>query len=140
MRNELRYKADIKKEYGDIPRLVCYPQQLNQVFMNLLINASQAIENWGEITIRTWSDRKNVFVAIGDTGCGIPPQNLQHLFEPFFTTKGSGVGTGLGLSIAYEIIKKHHGEITVTSQPGSGTVFTLRLPLEQAPQGEENHV
>lgn len=140
VRNELRYKADIKREYGDIPRLVCYPQQLNQVFMNLLINASQAIENWGEITIRTWTDRKNVFVAIGDTGCGIPAQNLQRLFEPFFTTKGSGVGTGLGLSIAYEIIKKHHGEITVTSRPGSGTVFTLRLPLEQAAQGEESHV
>lgn len=140
VRNELRYKADIKKEYGEIPRLVCYPQQLNQVFMNLLLNASQAIENWGEITIRTWADQLNVFVAIADTGCGIPPQNLQHLFEPFFTTKESGGGTGLGLSIVQEIIKKHQGEITVASRPGSGTLFTLRLPLEQAPQGEDCHV
>ncbi len=140
VRNELRYKADIKKEYGDIPQLVCFPQQLNQVFMNLLINAAQAIENWGEITIRTWADQKNVFVAISDTGCGIPEEHCDRLFEPFFTTKASGVGTGLGLSIVREIIKKHHGEITVTSRSGCGTVFTVRLPLEHDLQREDaNH-
>lgn len=132
--NELRYKADIKKEFGNIPQLLCYPQQLNQVFMNLLINASQAIENWGEITIRTWADSRNVFVAISDTGCGIAPENLHKLFEPFFSTKEAGVGTGLGLSIAMDIVKKHRGEITVESLPGNGTTFTVRFPLNATPQ------
>ncbi|MDD5285020.1 MAG: ATP-binding protein [Desulfuromonadaceae bacterium] len=132
--NKLRYKADIKKEYGDIPHILCYPQQLNQVFMNLLINASQSIGQWGEIKIRTWSDRENIFVAIADTGCGIAEENLPKLFEPFFTTKESGVGTGLGLSIVREIVNKHHGDITVVSVPGEGTVFTVHLPLGKLPQ------
>lgn len=132
--NELRYKADIKKEYGDVPQLLCYPQQLNQVFMNLLINASQSIKDWGEIVIRTWSDREHVFVAIADTGCGIDKEHLPKLFEPFFTTKQPGVGTGLGLSIVMEIIKKHRGEVMVESVPGQGTVFTVRLPLEGPPR------
>jgi len=136
--NELRYKADIKKEFGEIPQLLCYPQQLNQVFMNLLINASQAIENWGEITIRTWADSGNVFVAISDTGCGIVAENLHKLFEPFFSTKEAGVGTGLGLSIVMEIVKKHSGEITVESVPGNGTTFTVRLPLNATPQGVDH--
>lgn len=136
--NELRYKADIRKEYGVIPQLLCYPQQLNQVFMNLLINASQAIEGWGEITIRTWADRENAFVAIGDTGCGIDKENLHKLFEPFFSTKEAGVGTGLGLSIVREIVKKHQGEIMVDTLPGEGTVFTVRLPLDTLP-GENDH-
>jgi two-component system NtrC family sensor kinase len=139
IRNELRYKADIRKEYGDIPQLVCYPQQLNQVFMNLLINASHAIEKWGEITIRTWADRENIFVAIADTGCGIPKENLKKLFDPFFSTKEEGMGTGLGLSIVQEIVKKHQGDITVESQPGKGTVFTIRLPLAPLSQ-ESDHV
>lgn len=129
VRNELRYKADIRKEYGVIPEIFCYPQQLNQVFMNLLLNASQAIEQWGEITITTWADTANLFVAIKDTGCGIPPESLERLFEPFFTTKGAGVGTGLGLSIVHDIIKRHHGEIAVVSEPCRGTVFTVKLPL-----------
>lgn len=129
--NELRYKADIKKEYGEIPQLMCYPQQLNQVFMNLLINASQSIESWGEITIRTWADSENVFIAIADTGCGIAEENLHKLFEPFFSTKEAGVGTGLGLSIVMEIVKKHDGEITVESAPGKGTTFTVRFPMNE---------
>lgn len=128
--NELRYKADIKKDYGKIPQLLCYPQQLNQVFMNLLINASQAIEGWGEIMIRTWSERQNIYVAIGDTGTGIAKENLPKLFEPFFSTKEVGDGTGLGLSIVKEIVKKHRGDITVDSEPGKGSVFTVRLPME----------
>lgn len=136
--NELRYKADIRKEYGAIPQLLCYPQQLNQVFMNLLINASQAIEEWGEITIRTWADRENAFVAIADTGCGIDKENLTKLFEPFFSTKEAGVGTGLGLSIVREIVNKHQGEITVDTLLGKGTVFTVRLPLDPLP-GENDH-
>ena len=133
--NELRYKADIKKEYGNIPQLLCYPQQLNQVFMNLLINASQAIESWGEISIRTWADSENIFVAIADTGCGIATENLHKLFEPFFSTKEAGVGTGLGLSIVMEIVKKHNGKITVESVPGEGTKFTVRFPLGVPPLG-----
>ncbi len=127
--NELRYKADIEKDYGKIPQLLCYPQQLNQVFMNLLINASQAIEGWGEITIRTWAERQSIYVAIGDTGAGIAEENVDKLFEPFFSTKEVGDGTGLGLSIVKEIVKKHQGDITVESELGKGSVFTVRLPL-----------
>lgn len=127
--NELRYKAEIKKNYGSIPQLSCYPQQLNQVFMNLLINAAQAIEHWGEITLTTWADKENIFVVIGDTGTGIASEHMKRLFEPFFTTKAAGVGTGLGLSIVYDIIKNHHGDIFVESEPGKGSRFTIRLPL-----------
>lgn len=128
--NELRYKADIEKEYGKIPLLLCYPQQLNQVFMNLLINASQAINGWGKITIRTWTEHQDIYVAIGDTGTGITTENIHKLFEPFFSTKEGEGGTGLGLSIVKEIVKKHRGDITVESELGKGTVFTVRLPLE----------
>ncbi|WP_305731144.1 ATP-binding protein [Trichlorobacter ammonificans] len=127
--NELRYKADIRKNYGLVPKLYCYPQQLNQVFMNLLINASQAIEQWGEISITTWADDESLFVAIGDTGCGIAEEYRARVFEPFFTTKQVGVGTGLGLHIAHEIIQRHHGEIVVKNAVPAGTVFTIRLPL-----------
>ncbi|MFO7578381.1 MAG: ATP-binding protein [Pelovirga sp.] len=128
--NELRYKADVIKDYGELPQLLCYPQQLNQVFMNLLINAAQAIERWGEICITTRVEDQHICVAISDTGAGIAPDDIPHVFEPFFTTKDSGVGTGLGLSIVYDIIKKHRGEIDVTSERHKGTVFTVRLPID----------
>lgn len=136
--NELRHKADIVKEYSDTPEVFCYPQQLNQVFMNLLLNASQAIDKWGTIAIKTWSDENNIFVAISDTGCGISGQNLERLFEPFFTTKEPGVGTGLGLPIVKEIIKRHNGDISVESELNKGTVFTLRLPLHGV-ESEAHH-
>lgn len=136
--NELRHKAAVKKDYGAIPLLYCHPQQLNQVFMNLLINASHAIERWGEISIRTWANEQNLFIAIGDTGCGISPENLPRIFEPFFTTKAAGIGTGLGLSIVYDIIKKHRGEIIVESELNRRTVFTIRLPLN-GPAPETKH-
>lgn len=133
--NELRHKATVIREYGDIPLLFCDPQQLNQVFMNLLINASQAIERKGEIRIRTWSEDNAVCVSISDTGCGIPSEKQSKIFEPFFTTKDVGQGTGLGLSIVYDLIRRHDGEIAVKSQPGQGSVFTLCLPLgEEAAQ------
>jgi len=132
--NKLRYKADILKDYGDLPPLLCFPQQLNQVFMNLLINASQAIEHWGQITIRTWADQDNIYVSIADTGCGIATENLPKLFEPFYTTKDADVGTGLGLPIVRDIVNKHHGAITVESVPDEGTMFTVRLPLGVSPQ------
>lgn len=135
VKNEIRYKAEIRKNYVQLPLLYCYPQQLNQVFMNLLINAAQAIERWGEIVITTKADDDNLWVSIRDTGVGITPDDLEHIFEPFYTTKEVGVGTGLGLSIVDEIIKKHRGEISVSSQLQQGTEFTIRLPLQQTETG-----
>ena len=127
--NKLKYHCTIHKEYGDIPEIVCLPNQLNQVFMNLLINAAQAIEKKGDITIRTSSHDQEVWVEISDTGQGIAPENLTHLFEPFFTTKPVGKGTGLGLSISANIISNHHGRIEVDSKVGHGTTFRVCLPV-----------
>jgi PAS domain S-box-containing protein len=127
--NELKYKATLKKDYGNLPLTKCYPQQMNQVFMNLLINAGHAIEKQGEITIKTWNEDGSIWVAISDTGHGIPKESLNRIFEPFFTTKEVGKGTGLGLSITYEIVQKHHGEITAESEVGKGTTFTVRIPI-----------
>ena len=130
--NELKYKTTVKKEYGDIPLTGCYPQQLNQVIMNILVNAAQAIEKQGDITIKTWNGDGSIYVSISDTGSGIPEDKLSRIFEPFFTTKEVGKGTGLGLSICFEIVKKHNGEITVDSEEGKGTVFTIRIPVAEA--------
>jgi two-component system NtrC family sensor kinase len=128
--NEIKYVATLKREFGPIPQIKCHPQQLNQVFLNLLVNAAHALEEQqGIITIHTWSEDDNVFVSVADTGCGIPEEIRQRIFEPFFTTKEVGKGTGLGLSISYDIIRKHDGEITVTSQVGVGSTFTVRLPI-----------
>jgi two-component system NtrC family sensor kinase len=129
--NELKYKCTVKKEYGDLPPTRCYPQQLNQVFMNLLVNAAQAIENKGEIVITTKASETEITIAIADSGSGIPPENLGRIFEPFFTTKEVGKGTGLGLSITYDIVtKKHGGRIEVASEPGQGTTFVVTLPVK----------
>ena len=127
--NELKYKADVIKDYGDLPRVQCYPQLLNQVFMNLLINAAQSIEKRGEINIKTRADNGYVEIKISDTGSGIPKENLNRIFDPFFTTKDVGKGTGLGLNVAYNIIKKHHGKIDVNSGVGKGTTFTIKIPV-----------
>jgi two-component system NtrC family sensor kinase len=127
--NEIKYKATLKKELGEIPQTRCYPQQMNQVFMNLLVNAAHAIEQQGVITVRSWEEDGYICVTVADTGQGIPETNLTRIFEPFFTTKEVGKGTGLGLSITYDIVKKHNGEITVRSEPGKGTVFTVRIPV-----------
>jgi PAS domain S-box-containing protein len=129
--NELKYKTTIVKEYGDIPVVMCCPQQLNQVFMNLLVNAAHAIETQGVITVRTWKGNGSVFASVSDTGSGIKPENLSRIFEPFFTTKDVGKGTGLGLSITYDIIKKHGGDLTVKSVLGEGTTFTVGIPLQE---------
>ena len=129
--NELKYKATLKKEYAaDLPNIPCYAQQLNQVFLNLLVNAGQAIGEQGEIALRTWQEPGWVCVAVADSGCGIPEEVQNRIFEPFFTTKEVGTGTGLGLSISYDIVKKHQGRIEVQSTPGQGTTFTIRLPLQ----------
>ena len=127
--NKLKYKVDVIREYADIPQLPCYPQQIGQVFMNLLINAAQAIGERGKITIKTYQKEKDIFIEIVDTGSGIPEEILPKIFDPFFTTKSVGKGTGLGLSLAYNIIQKHNGEITVKSKVGEGTTFTVRLPI-----------
>ncbi|BCB26789.1 hypothetical protein SKTS_16750 [Sulfurimicrobium lacus] len=127
--NELKYKAKVVKEYGGIPQIQCIPSQLNQVFMNLLINAAHAIEDQGQITIRTGHDEKNVWVEVHDTGQGIKPEHLERIFDPFFTTKPVGKGTGLGLSLSYGIVHKHGGHIEVKSEVGKGSVFRVVLPI-----------
>jgi len=134
--NEIKYKANVIKEYGDIPEIECLPSQLNQVFMNLLVNAAHAIEERGAITIRTGCQENGIWVEIADTGNGIAPENLKKIFDPFFTTKPVGKGTGLGLSLSYGIIQKHHGYIEAQSEIGKGTRFKVWLPISQ-PQGEQ---
>ncbi|MBI5741108.1 MAG: PAS domain S-box protein [Nitrospirae bacterium] len=127
--NELKYKATVTKEYGALPHTKCYPLQLNQVFVNLLINASQAIEKQGEIKIKTCNGDGSIKVSISDTGAGIAEDKIGRIFEPFYTTKEVGKGTGLGLSITYDIVKKHNGDISVESEVGKGTTFTVRIPV-----------
>ena len=128
--NELKYIATLDRNFGEIPDILCYPQQLNQVFLNLLINAAQAMEKQGNIIVRTWGNNDNIFVSIADTGKGMPEEVKQRIFEPFFTTKEAGKGTGLGLSISADIVRKHGGEITVESQAGVGTTFVVMLPVK----------
>jgi two-component system, NtrC family, sensor kinase len=134
--NELKYKAKVFKEYGDIPQIQCFPSQLNQVFMNLLVNAAHAIEGQGQITIRTGHDSENVWVEVEDTGQGIKPEHLERIFDPFFTTKPIGKGTGLGLSLSYGIVHKHGGRIEVKSELGKGSTFRVVLPrVGERPEG-----
>jgi len=130
--NEIKYKAEVKKEYAGLPEIECIAAQINQVFMNLLVNAAHAIEERGTITLRTGFDEREVWVEVEDTGCGIRPENLKRVFEPFFTTKPVGKGTGLGLSLAYGIVQRHQGRLEVHSEVGKGTTFRLTLPLNRA--------
>ncbi|UCG61116.1 MAG: PAS domain S-box protein [Candidatus Zixiibacteriota bacterium] len=127
--HELKNRVEVIREYGDIPMIDCYPNQLNQAFLNLLVNASQAIEGQGKIWIRTLQKDNNVIVEIRDSGRGIPPENLSKVFDPGFTTKGSGVGTGLGLSIVHQIIQDHGGNIELESELNKGTTFRVILPI-----------
>lgn len=127
--HELKHTVSVIKNYGDISPVLCYPGQLNQVFLNLLMNAKQAIKENGEIRITTRSKDNYIFIELEDNGVGIPEKNLGKIFDPGFTTKGVGVGTGLGLSICYQIIEHHHGKIDVESEVGKGTKFTIRLPI-----------
>jgi signal transduction histidine kinase len=126
--NEIKYVADIVRQMGDVPDVLCHPQQLSQVFINLLTNAGHAIDGHGTITIRSWKEGKNIYVSVADTGKGIPEDIRSRIFEPFFTTKDVGKGTGLGLSISYDILQKHGGGITVESDVGKGTTFIVQLP------------
>jgi PAS domain S-box-containing protein len=127
--NELKYKAELIQELGDLPLVRCNPQQLNQVFMNLLVNAAHAIMGKGKIKVRTYALDDEAIVEVSDTGVGIPNENLKKIFEPFFTTKETGKGTGLGLSVSYGIVARHGGQIEIESEVGVGTTFRVRLPL-----------
>ena len=129
--NELKYKAKIIKELGELPIITANPQQLNQVFANLLVNAAQAISQEGEIRITTVDLGDIVEIRFSDNGCGIPEENLSKIYDPFFTTKEVGKGTGLGMNIVYNIIQKHQGTISVHSKVGEGTTFIIQLPVEQ---------
>ena len=131
--NEIKYKADVVKHYGQLPDVECLPSELNQVFMNLLVNAAHAITaERGTITIRTGCEGSDVWVEVADNGCGITKENLSRIFDPFFTTKPVGKGTGLGLSLSYGIVKKHAGRVEVTSEIGAGTTFRVTVPQKRA--------
>ncbi|MCW9023827.1 MAG: ATP-binding protein [Gammaproteobacteria bacterium] len=130
--NEIKYKAEVIKEYGELPDIECLASQVNQVFMNLLVNAAHAIEERGVITVRTGKQDEQIWIEISDTGKGIEPENMKKIFDPFFTTKEVGKGTGLGLSLSYGIINKHHGNIDVQSEAGKGTTFKVWLPVSQS--------
>jgi PAS domain S-box-containing protein len=125
----LKNRVEVVRDYGRIPQVTCYPNQLNQVYMNILVNAGQAIEGKGTIHIRTAVKNDSVVIEFKDSGRGMSTDTIKHIFDPGFTTKGSGVGTGLGLSIVYQIIQDHKGEIEVESEPGKGTTFRLTLPI-----------
>jgi len=130
--NEIKYNAEVIKEYGDLQEIECMHTQINQVFINLFVNAAHAIDKQGTIKISTGTNaNKSVWIKVTDSGSGIPKENINKLFEPFFTTKPVGQGTGLGLSLSYGIIQKHNGDIAVTSAEGQGTTFTITLPIEQ---------
>lgn len=129
LRHELKQGIQVETDFGKIPELLCHPNQLNQVFMNLMVNAVQAMEPPGKLMITTRETEGEVVLQFSDTGVGISDQNLPRIFDPGFTTKGVGVGTGLGLSICYKIIERHGGRIEVKSQEHEGSTFTLRLPV-----------
>jgi two-component system NtrC family sensor kinase len=132
VRNELKYVAQLDLQLGELPLVTCNPQQINQVITNLLVNAAQAIEGHGTITVTTQQVERQVVLTIADTGSGIPPEVMKRIFEPFFTTKPVGKGTGLGLTISYDMVRKNGGEISVESEPGKGTTFTITLPVSGA--------
>lgn len=130
--NEVKYRADVVKDYAaDLPPVRCSEQRLGQVFVNLIVNAAQAMADRGTIAIRTYRDRDHVCAEIADDGQGIAKGDLLKIFDPFFTTKPVGTGTGLGLSVCHEIIKNHDGDITVSSEVNKGTTFLIKLPARE---------
>jgi len=145
-RNEVKYDIDVKTELSEVPSIICNAGQINQVLLNLIINAAQAIKSQkrtqkGSIEIRTYATQDNVICEISDTGPGIGSDELPHIFDPFFTTKPTGHGTGLGLSISYDIVvSKHKGELLVNSSVGKGTKFTMKLPLCRKKTENESEV
>ena len=132
-KNVLKYKATVHKHYGELPRIECSPSQINQVFLNIITNAAQAIEDTGDVIITSRRrDDDHISITITDSGCGIPEENLDKIRDPFFTTKEVGSGTGLGLSIVDEIVRAHGGELLIESELGKGSSFTIVLPIKQA--------
>jgi signal transduction histidine kinase len=144
-RNELKYVADVETQLGDLPPVVCNVGDVNQVFLNLLVNAAHAIgevvkgtEKKGNITVRTASEGDKVLITIADTGCGIPEGIRGKIFDPFFTTKEVGRGTGQGLAIARSVIvERHKGTLTFESEVGKGTTFYVRLPIDPGESSKE---
>ncbi len=132
--NELKHKVIVHKEFDrTLPEVECVGSQINQVILNLLLNAAHSIDDTGDIWIRTGSERGQIYIEIADNGIGIAPEMQARIFEPFFTTKPVGQGTGLGLSVSYGIIQKHGGRIEVKSEPQRGTTFTIWLPVHYSP-------
>jgi signal transduction histidine kinase len=129
LHHNLQDRIKVTKKFGKLPTVVCYPKKMNQVFMILLVNATQAMEGEGEIFIETFPEDDQAVIRISDTGRGIPPDIMKRIFDPGFTTKGVGVGTGLGLPICYQIVEEHRGRIDAVSAPGEGSTFTVRIPL-----------
>jgi two-component system, NtrC family, sensor kinase len=130
--NELKYNITVEKSLAQLPQIKCMGGQINQVLLNLFINAAHAVEGkQGTLQIKTFADHETISIEVSDNGCGIKPENLQHIFEPFFTTKPVGKGTGLGMSICYDIIKKHGGDIKVETELGVGTTFSITLPIHK---------
>jgi signal transduction histidine kinase len=140
MENRFKEGVTVVRDYGDLPRVRCYPGQLNQVFLNLLMNACDAMQNRGSIEIKTRRSENGVRLEIRDDGPGVPPQLLNRLFDPFFTTKEVGKGTGLGLSLSHGIIERHRGKFSVKSNLGEGATFVIELPLDASPEGEVEFV
>ncbi|MBV5294910.1 MAG: PAS domain S-box protein [Curvibacter lanceolatus] len=138
VRNEVKYKAEVVKRYGQLPRVKCLAAQINQVLMNLIVNAAQAIKDKGVITLETEVRGDWIAISVSDTGCGMNDEVRKRIFEPFYTTKPVGQGTGLGLSLSYSIVQKHGGRIEVESSPGTGTKFTVHLPIACVPQPSQN--
>jgi two-component system, NtrC family, sensor kinase len=128
-RRKLEEKGTLVVETGELPPLVCHPGQINQVLLNLLLNAAKAIDGDGSITVRSWQENNEIRIAVSDTGRGIPEAHMHRIFEPFFTTGEVGEGTGLGLSVSHDIISRHGGSIQVVSALGSGSTFTVVLPI-----------
>ena len=122
-------RITVEKEYGELPEIYCYPGELNQVFMNVIVNAVQAIEGRGTVRLQSDLDQDHVIVRIADTGRGISKERLETIFDPAFSNKDARVGMGLGLAMSYNIIRKHHGRIDLESTPDEGTEVTIRLPV-----------
>jgi two-component system NtrC family sensor kinase len=135
--HEVKRRIKVVRKYGDIPECSCFPNRLNGVFVNMLMNASQAIQGEGQITIETLRDGDDIKVRFTDTGQGIPPENIERLFDPGFTTKAPDEGTGLGLSICKQIMDEHNGKIEVESEVGRGTTFTITIPIEYEGAADE---
>lgn len=126
----IKNRIEVIRDYGDLPQINCFANQLNQVFMNIINNAAQAIDGPGVITLRTRRDGDEVIIEVEDTGKGIKPEHIKRIFDPGFTTKGVGVGTGLGLSICYNIVRQHRGRIKAESEVGKGTTIQIVLPVD----------